>query len=97
MHFPFFFFKLKPSIKKPKLLVVSATRRPSVRHRGCADFATHAVLWPRGGRGPAADRLAQQTKASGQGASSLAQPLQPLLGASPPTGSDQATQQETAR
>ena len=54
---------------------------------------------------PAADegRLAQQTRLAGQaikpgqGASSLAAPLQPLPGASPPAGSDQATQQETAR
>ena len=32
----------------------------------------------------------------GQGASNLAPPLQPLPGASPPAGSDQAAQQETA-
>ena len=65
--------------------------------RGCspADLAAHAMLWPRGGRVP------QQTKAGraikpGQGASNLAPPLQPLPGASPPAGSDQAAQQETA-
>ena len=53
---------------------------------------------------PAADggRLAQQTRLAGQaikpgqGASSPAAPLQPLPGASPPVGSDQATEQETA-
>ena len=54
---------------------------------------------------PAADggRLAQQTRLAGQaikpgqGASSPAAPLQPLPGASPPAGSDQAAPQETAR
>ena len=65
--------------------------------RGCspADLATLAMLWPRGGHVP------QQTKAGraikpGQGASNLAPPLQPLPGASPPAGGDQAAQQETA-
>eukprot|EP01046_Picozoa_sp_COSAG06_P022528 COSAG06_NODE_1751_length_8472_cov_19.492774_6_plen_128_part_00 len=65
--------------------------------RGCspADLATLAMLRPRGGHVP------QQTKAGraikpGQGASNLAPPLQPLPGASPPTGGDQAAQQETA-
>ena len=58
-------------------------------HKGCspADLATLAMLWPRGGHVP------QQTKAGraikpGQGASNLAPPLQPLPGASPPTGGD---------
>jgi hypothetical protein len=55
---------------------------------------------------PTADggRLAQQTRLAGEaikpgqgaGASSPAAPLQPLPGASPPAGSDQATEQETA-
>ena len=65
--------------------------------RGCspADLATLAMLRPRGGHVP------QQTKAGraikpGQGASNLAPPLQPLPGASPPAGGDQAAQQETA-
>ena len=62
------------------------------------------MLWPRGGRGPQQKeagqqqaRLAGQAIKPGQGASSPAAPLQPLPGASPPAGSDQATPQETAR
>ena len=82
--------KLKP-VRLPAALAYGLIRR------GCspADLAAHAMLWPLGGRVP------QQTKAGraikpGQGASNLAPPLQPLPGASPPAGSDQAAQQETA-
>ena len=54
--------------------------------------------WPTadGGRLAQQTRLVGQAIKPGQGASSLAAPLQPLPGASPPAGSDQATEQETA-
>ena len=83
--------------KKLKTVRLPAALAYGLIRRGCspADLAAHAMLWPRGGRVP------QQTKAGraikpGQGASNLAPPLQPLPGASPPAGSDQAAQQETA-
>jgi hypothetical protein len=49
-----------------------------------------------GGRLAQQTRLADQAIKPGQGASSPAAPLQPLPGASPPAGGDQAAQQETA-
>ena len=83
--------------KKLKTVRLPAALAYGLIRRGCspADLAAHAMLWPRGGHVP------QQTKAGraikpGQGASNLAPPLQPLPGASPPAGSDQAAQQETA-
>ena len=83
--------------KKLKTVRLPAALAYGLIRRGCspADLAARAMLWLRGGRVP------QQTKAGraikpGQGASNLAPPLQPLPGASPPAGSDQAAQQETA-
>ena len=74
--------------------------------RGCSPAnlvnARHAMAarwaWPaaEGGRLAQQTRLAGQAIKPGQGASSPAAPLQPLPGASPPAGSDQATEQETA-
>ena len=81
--------------KKLKTVRLPAALAYGLIRRGCsspADLAAHAMLWP---RGPQQTKVGRAIK-PGQGASNLAPPLQPLPGASPPAGSDQAAQQETA-